>query len=185
MKKLQELLPKSQCRNGHRDTAGLPSSESHLPSQRGVRELGSVHRSRRRVLHPALLRISLVLLCDKICTERVGSIFNFTPYEGSTFQTVFPALSPTRAWLICGHLPELSGYPLSLCHAGSAGCESGLLESYKDLEKMPHHLPCLSKCLCTLSMTDRPCIDLLRDKLMPPCVHLPLNCIPTLWHLLH
>lgn len=29
--------------------------------------------------------VSLVLLCDKICTKRDESIFNFTPYDGSTF----------------------------------------------------------------------------------------------------
>ena len=91
---------------------------------------------------PCSSHVSLVLLCDKICTERVGSIFNFTPYEGSTFQTAFPALSPTRAWLICSHLPELNGYPLNLCHTGSTGCESGLLESYKDgIYATPSPLP--------------------------------------------
>ena len=129
--------------------------------------------------------VSLVLPCDKICSERDETILNFTPYGRSTFQTAFPALSLTRARLISGRLPELSGYPLSLCHTGSAGCESGLLESYKDVGKCHTTSPAfLNNCVPSQSLTD-PCIDLLRDKLMPPRVRVPLNYIHTLWHLLH
>ena len=52
---------------------------------------------------------------------------------------------------------------------------------------MPHHLPCLSESLCTLSITDRP-LHRLASVLWwadTPCVHVPLNCIRALWHLLH
>ena len=53
--------------------SGEPASSALSTTARGVR---------CSLLSPY---VSLVLLCDKICTKRDESIFNFTPYEGSTF----------------------------------------------------------------------------------------------------